>query len=173
MFFSKFVKLCSSVGKSPGAVAEEMGINRSTVSCWKSRKSKPTDISLQKIANYFNVSVDYLLDKETKQGSPAIKSIGERIKARREELNLSQEDLAKRIGYQSRSSINKIELGYQNLQQSKIKEIAEALETTPSYIMGWDDERFANPLVDILCELSDDETEKVHIFIQGLIAGRK
>lgn len=70
-----------------------------------------------------------------------MKSIGERIKLRREELNLSQEDLAKKIGYQSRSSINKIELGYQNLRQSKIKEIAEALETTPSYIMGWDDEQ--------------------------------
>lgn len=71
MFFSKFVKLCSSVGKSPGAVAEEMGINRSTVSCWKSRKSKPTDISLQKIANYFNVPISYLLDDSDEQEKPA------------------------------------------------------------------------------------------------------
>lgn len=64
-------------------------------------------------------------------------TIGERIKARREELGYSQDDLAKKLGYKSRSSINKIELGYQNLTQSKIKAIADALDTTPSYIMGW------------------------------------
>lgn len=66
-------------------------------------------------------------------------TIGDRIKKRREELNLSQEELAKRLGYKSRSSVNKIEVGCQNLTQSKIKAIADALHTTPSYIMGWED----------------------------------
>ena len=65
--------------------------------------------------------------------------IGDRIRIRREELKISQDELAKRIGYKSRSSINKIELGHYNLTQSKIKAIADALETTPSYIMGWDE----------------------------------
>ena len=67
-------------------------------------------------------------------------TIGERIKTRREELDISQEELAKRLGYKSRSSINKIELGANNLTQSKIKAIADALDTTPTYIMGWDEE---------------------------------
>ena len=66
-------------------------------------------------------------------------TIGERIKLRREELNLSQDELAKRLGYKSRSSINKIEVGSRNLTQSRIKAIADALETTPSYIMGWEE----------------------------------
>lgn len=70
-------------------------------------------------------------------------TIGERIKQRREELNLSQDELAKRLGYKSRSSINKIELGHYNLRQSKIKAIADALDTTPSFIMGWDEEKEA------------------------------
>ena len=64
-------------------------------------------------------------------------TIGERIKFKREELNISQDELARRLGYKSRSSINKIELGLQNLNQSKIKAIADALQTTPSFIMGW------------------------------------
>lgn len=64
-------------------------------------------------------------------------SIGERIKARREKLGLSQEELAHRIGYKSKSSINKIELDVQQLRQSKIKQVADALETTTDYIMGW------------------------------------
>ena len=66
-------------------------------------------------------------------------TIGQRIKQRREELCISQDELAKKIGYKSRSSINKIELDLYNLKQSKIKAIADALDTTPSYIMGWDE----------------------------------
>lgn len=76
-------------------------------------------------------------------------TIGNRIRKRREELGLSQDELGKRIGYKSRSSINKIELGHRNLTQSKIKAIADALETTPSYIMGWDEN---NPQLDALIE---------------------
>lgn len=66
-------------------------------------------------------------------------TIGSRIRIRREELGLSQDELAKRLGYKSRSSLNKIELDQRNLTQSKIKAIADALETTPSYIMGWNE----------------------------------
>ena len=66
-------------------------------------------------------------------------TIGDRIRARREELHMSQEELATKLGYKSRSSVNKIELNGRNLTQSKIKAIADALRTTPSYIMGWDD----------------------------------
>ena len=67
-------------------------------------------------------------------------TIGDRIKKRREQLDMSQYELALKLGYKSRSSINKIELGLQNLTQSKIKSIADALDTTPSYIMGWTDD---------------------------------
>lgn len=67
-------------------------------------------------------------------------TIGSRIRNRREELGLSQEELGKRLGYKSRSSINKIELDQRNLTQSKIKAIADALDTTPAYIMGWEDQ---------------------------------
>lgn len=64
-------------------------------------------------------------------------NVGDRIRIRREELQMSQDELAQAIGYKSRSSINKIELGVYSLRQSKIKEIADALRTTPEYIMGW------------------------------------
>lgn len=67
-------------------------------------------------------------------------TIGNRIRNRREELCLSQDELAKRLGYKSRSSINKIELDQRNLTQSKIKALADALETTPAYIMGWNED---------------------------------
>ena len=66
--------------------------------------------------------------------------IGERIRQRRLELNMSQDELAKKVGYKSRSSINKIEGDGRGLPQTKIVSFAKALETTPSYLMGWTDE---------------------------------
>ncbi len=71
-------------------------------------------------------------------------SIGNRIKTQREALGISQDELARKLGYQSRSSINKIESGERDLPQSKIKAIADALCVSPSFIMGWD-EKPADP----------------------------
>lgn len=70
--------------------------------------------------------------------------IGERIKRRREELGLSQSELARKVGYTSRSTINKIEKDGRGISQDKIVAIAKALRTTPSYLMGWEDEEVAN-----------------------------
>lgn len=55
---------------------------------------------------------------------------------------MTQTELAEALGYKSKSSINKIELGKQELTQKKIKAVADALNTTASYIMGWDDAHF-------------------------------
>lgn len=61
------------------------------------------------------------------------------IKARREELNMTQGQLAERAGYADKSMIAKIEKGQIDLAQSKIQIIATALQTTPKKLMGWDD----------------------------------
>lgn len=66
--------------------------------------------------------------------------IGQRIKQRRLELNMTQEELAQKVGYTNKSTIARIETGTNQLRQSKIYEIAKALDTTPGYIMGWEDE---------------------------------
>ena len=62
--------------------------------------------------------------------------IGHRIRKRREELNMSQDELARLMGYKSRSSINKIELEKTDVAGAKIDEFAKALRTTSSYLMG-------------------------------------
>ncbi len=59
------------------------------------------------------------------------------IRKRREELGLSQLELAELTGYTSKTSISKIESGSIDLPQSKIKAFADALRTTPSKLMGW------------------------------------
>ena len=69
--------------------------------------------------------------------------IGERIRRRREALDMTQDELARAAGYKSRSSINKIEIDGRGLPQKKIVDIAKALKVTPSYLMGWEDEEVA------------------------------
>ena len=60
------------------------------------------------------------------------------IKNRRQELGLSQEDLAKKVGYKDRTSIAKIEAGKVDLSQSKIIDFANVLNISPSELMGWE-----------------------------------
>ena len=65
MFYFNFVNLCNSVNKSPSAVAEEMGFKRSVVTAWKNGR-QPRQATLQKIADYFGVSVDDLIAESEK-----------------------------------------------------------------------------------------------------------
>ena len=64
-----------------------------------------------------------------------LKAFGNRIKEQRLSVNMTQDELAKRAGYSSRSSINKIELGLVDLPQSKLMAIAQALGVSPVYLM--------------------------------------
>lgn len=110
-----------------------------------------------------------------------MKTIGERIRQRRIELEMSQEELAVKLGYKSRSSINKIEKDGRELRQNKIVDIAKALHTTPAFIMGWTEE---DPLPDSPTEkemnliqkyrsLNDEGQEKVDEYVDDLASSGK
>lgn len=66
-------------------------------------------------------------------------TIGERIRELRLKNSLTMDDLAKRVGYNSRASISRVENGETDLPSSKVDEFAKALGTTPVYLMGWAD----------------------------------
>jgi len=63
----------------------------------------------------------------------------ENIKTRRKAINMTQDELAKRVGYKSRSAIAHIEKGKRDIPQSKIVAIAHALDIEPGLLMGHDD----------------------------------
>lgn len=65
-------------------------------------------------------------------------TVGDRIKERRIELGLTQEELAKRLGYKGRTSVCVVETGGDNVTTTKVKKFAEALNVTPAYLMGWE-----------------------------------
>lgn len=66
-------------------------------------------------------------------------TVGERIRKRREQLGYTQETLAFKLGYKGRSSVNKVE-NSNDVTMKKLKMYAEALDTTVSYLAGWEDD---------------------------------
>ena len=88
-------------------------------------------------------------------------NIGDRIRIRREELGLSQDELAKRMGYTSRSTINKVEKGINDVTQTNVVKYAKALDTTVAYLMGWEEptapERLDAELGELLVHVRQNE----------------
>jgi transcriptional regulator with XRE-family HTH domain len=84
--------------------------------------------------------------------------VGERIKARREQLNMTQDELAKKVGYTSRSSVAKVEANANGMVQSKLILFANALQTTPAYLLGWEEEPHTknDAITDIILRLRSD-----------------
>lgn len=71
-------------------------------------------------------------------------TIYDRIRERRIELNMTQDELAKAVGYKDRSMVTKIERGEVDLSQTKIAKFAEALGVSESYLMGWKESPMLN-----------------------------
>ena len=84
-FYENFIALCARKGKSPGAVAEAIGLSRASAAGWKKGKL-PRDTTVVKIAQYFNVPVSALIegaDIPPKEKSPVPMSEGEAYWAER------------------------------------------------------------------------------------------
>lgn len=62
---------------------------------------------------------------------------GQLIKKRREELNLTQSELAAKLGYSNKSTLSCIEIGKNGIAVNRLPDFAEALETTMEYLIGW------------------------------------
>lgn len=108
MFWDRFSDLCLSVGKAPNTVAKELNIPSGSITAWRNG-AEPRNKTIAKIAEYFGVSVNFLLGSEQKEKPTASSS---------EQLNLDSE------------------------------------------------------LIMRLCQLTQDEIQKVDAFVQGLLASR-
>ena len=70
MFYDIFLQLCAEKGVKPTPVATAIGVHQSTATKWK-KGAIPSGATLQKLADYFNVSVDYLLGNTEDKTPPA------------------------------------------------------------------------------------------------------
>ena len=87
------------------------------------------------------------------------------IKRRRQQLKMTQTDLALKMGYADKSMIAKIEKGNVDLPQSKILAFSNVLETTPGELMGWDYEAEPTETVDNIYKL-----DKIKLPMLGKVA---
>lgn len=85
--------------------------------------------------------------------------LGLRIRNKRIELGISQEELAARIGLKSKSTICKIERGEDNLTADSVKKYANALGVTPDYLYGNEDSKGHKTVKKLLIEVQNEEVE--------------
>lgn len=99
----------------------------------------------------------------------AKKIFGENLRRIRISRGITQEELASKLGYTNRSSINKIEVGRSDMPRSKIEEAAKVLNVSPL-------ELFKNePLEEntVLEEIVDDRLKALEINYEKLNEANK
>ncbi len=101
-------------------------------------------------------------------------TLGEKIREARLKKGISQTELAKLLGYKSRSSINKIEVEGRDVPRSMIVKFAQVLGVTPSYLMGWDNDTPNDheymEIVKLLQSLSPEDFNLVKRLIEQLVS---
>jgi transcriptional regulator with XRE-family HTH domain len=112
---------------------------------------------------------------------------GFKLKNLRLSQGLTLEEVGNAVGV-GKSTVRKWETGdIANMRRDKIAKLANALHTSPAYIMGWTDDpnpviekpapiaesELDNALIKMLVSLTPSELMQVDAFVQGLIAARK
>lgn len=86
-------------------------------------------------------------------------TIGQRVRKARENKGYSQQEMAEKLGYKSRSSITKIE-NERDIPRSMIVKIAALLDVTPAYLMGWEESKEPSNISAVF----DDHIRMVPVF---------
>lgn len=132
-FYDIFSELCKNRGVSPSAVTKAIGLTTANATYWK-QGSVPKSETLWKLANYFGVSVDYLLGAGS-QINPIFPS--RRIFSIMNEKKISLEEMSQITEFpietiRSFALGGKVENGRNCLEQ-----IAKVLNVEPAFLMGW------------------------------------
>lgn len=98
---------------------------------------------------------------------------GQKVKYLRQRLGLTQEELANKLGYKSKSSIAHIEQD-RDLPIDIIQRIAKILGTTGAYLMGWErDPEKVDFLLKALDNITDEQFELLLSYVKELLASEK
>ena len=102
MFFDNFVRLCEQKGVKPSRALTEAGVPKSAYSYWRTEAgagndAKPTNQNAVKLAQYFDVTVDYLLTGNQKENPPhqpqsEVDAVAERIRRKLESMPKEQRE---------------------------------------------------------------------------------
>lgn len=121
---------------------EELGkaikVSRQTIYKYEMGIIKNIPMSKIKALSFLlDTSPSYLMGwQDDRVSDSSANKLYENIRNRRIELELTQDELAKKVGYSDRSMIAKIESGIVDISKNKIMQFAQALDTTSYHLMG-------------------------------------
>ena len=98
--------------------------------------------------------------------------IGDIIRKRRLELGWTQEDLARRMGYKSFTSINKIEMNKNDIPQNKIAKFARVLGVSIPYLLELEDKK-PDRLFDLISRLDAEDRARIEERVLMMLEGEK
>lgn len=140
-------------GLSQDFLADKLGYKSyTTIQKWESGVSEPPVKKLKELASIFNIDMDDLASKNLQDENnnnlisqkPYIDlsmNTYKIIKNRRLELGLTLEDVANALGV-SEATVQRYESGdIKNIKHDTIAHLAEILKCSPSYLMGWEDDK--------------------------------
>lgn len=97
--YEVFEQLLQKHSITPYKVAKEAGVTQTALSNWKSGRSTPTTKTLQKIADYFGVTIDYLMNGATGNTEHKLNTIfSKRLLYYLNKYEMTQLDLAIKLG---------------------------------------------------------------------------
>lgn len=140
MFYEKYLTLCSQRGLSPSAAALEIGFSNSAATQW-SHGSQPSNASIYKIAQYFQVAPEYFTGEDSSQGQSECKPGDfhfERFLSMCKEQGKKQSHLYEMVGMPSKAGSN---LRRTKKIKTEILEVwAQELNTSVAYLNGETDD---------------------------------
>ena len=136
-FADMIISLMQEHNISQTELSQISGITQSSISDWICGKYLPKKDKIEILAKVFKVSPSYLMGwQDDRVSDSSANKLYENIRNRRIELGLTQDELAKKVGYSDRSMIAKIESGIVDISKNKIMQFAQALDTTSYHLMG-------------------------------------
>ncbi len=188
-------RLCKEKGISISRLEKELSFANGSIRRWN--ESSPSVDKLEKVADYFNVTTDYLLGRTDKSSNEMLESkvdeiwelikqgeeddmetperkttIGKRIKLRREQKNIDAEVLADMVGV-SKLTLKLYELGISKPSYSSLTEIANILNTSTDYLLGRTDDPFDIAGVPFMPDVSEDEKAMAIAEMKYLLKSKK
>ena len=125
-------------------VADALGVNRNTYPHWEAGLYEMPIEIIDKLANYYNVSVDYITVLSNAKGKAGRiydqKITAKRLYALRKSKKLSQETMSKMIPGMSQMKLSRYENGVTIIPLSKLYLIAKTFSISLDYLMGKTDD---------------------------------
>ena len=131
MLGEKIAEQRKKLGLSQEELAEELNISRSTLAGYEAENKKPSYKVLARMAEYFGVTTDYLL--ELNGGGNTV--LGERIAELRKACDMSQKELGEKLGV-SASAIGMYEQGRREPNNAMMIAMEKLFGVTVDYLLG-------------------------------------